>query len=166
MACRFAPYCSYDVCIAPMMYVDDFQFAPMVFGAENKPTAVVATGAEKPGAARAAIAQYGHSSQVSLNQTHQIRCLPYLLCCGSLSSLDLFGAGMAPTVSLSSRSRLSRSNFPKSLRSTAQRAELPWSNLVIARLLSLCAAMIMTAHTGTATRVPPLRLRLPSTRSL
>jgi hypothetical protein len=103
---------------------------------------------------------------VSLNQTHQIRCLPYLLCCGSLSSLDLFGAGMAPTVSLSSRSRLSRSNFPKSLRSTAQRAELPWSNLVIARLLSLCDAMIMTAHTGTATRVPPLRLRLPSTRSL
>jgi hypothetical protein len=39
----------------------DFQFAPMVFGAENKPTAVVATGAEKPGAARAAIAQYSQS---------------------------------------------------------------------------------------------------------
>ena len=37
----------------------DFQYAPMVFGAANKPTAVVATGGPTPGAARAAIAQYG-----------------------------------------------------------------------------------------------------------
>ena len=36
----------------------DFQYAPMVFGADNKPTAVVATGGGQ-GAARAAIAQYG-----------------------------------------------------------------------------------------------------------
>jgi predicted dehydrogenase len=35
----------------------DFQYAPFVFGAENKPTAVVATGAATPAAPRAAIAQ-------------------------------------------------------------------------------------------------------------
>ena len=131
----------------------DFQYAPMVFGADNKPTAVVATGGGQ-GAARAAIAQYGSDG---------VAVFP-------LSTFTVEFPEITECVSFHASLRVSSwPCFPDCARrgragSTARRGASRSSSRGTAPPASPSASTRTRAPTATATAAGPPPSRLSSTR--